>query len=180
MRGTATPRRSMTLLALFLAGGVLAALPAHAGDGTDGSATPAPPRAAKKRLARATTSDHDSGADFHARRGLTIKRTWGIDIVAIHPVSSGLMLRFDYRVVDPDKAAVLTDRRTRPYLIDEATRTALAIPAMEKVGELRQIAKLEENRTYFMIFGNPGRLVKHGSRVTLVAGNLKVEGLVVN
>ncbi len=179
MRGTTSPRRSGTLLAVVLAGGVLA-LPAHAEDAPSAAPAHAAPKPARKRLARTTASEHESGADFHARRGLTIKRNWGIDIVAIHPVSSGLMLRFDYRVVDPQKAAVLTDRRTRPYLIDEATRTALAIPAMEKVGELRQIAQLEENRTYFMIFGNPGRLVKRGSRVTLVAGNLRVEGLVVN
>jgi len=179
MRHRAPTPRAMTLLAVVLAGSVLP-LPAHAEESPAPAAAPAAPRPAKKRLARTTASEHETGADFHARRGLTIKRNWGIDIVAVHPVSSGLMLRFDYRVVDPDKAAVLTDRRTRPYLIDEATRTALAIPAMEKVGELRQIAKLEENRTYFMIFGNPGRLVKRGSRVTLVAGNLKVEGLVVN
>jgi hypothetical protein len=50
---------------------------------------------------------------------------------------------------------------------------------MENVGELRQTAALEPDRTYFMIFGNPGRLVKRGSRVTIMAGNFRAEGLVV-
>ena len=66
-----------------------------------------------------------------------------------------------------------------PYLIDESDRTALAVPAMENIGELRQVAPLEQNRTYFMIFGNPGGLVKPGGRVTLVVGNFRAEGLVV-
>jgi hypothetical protein len=116
---------------------------------------------------------------WRERRGPFFKRHWGVDVVGVRRVSSGFMLRFDYRVVEPERAAVLTDRGAKPYLIDEATQTALAIPAMENIGELRQVAPLEVNRTYFMIFGNPGGLVKHGGRVTLVAGNFKTEGLEV-
>lgn len=121
----------------------------------------------------------ETADQWRARRGPYFMRNWGIDVIGVHPVSSGLMLRFDYRVVDPERAAALRDRNARPYLIDERTRTALAIPAMENVGELRQVAPLEADRTYFMIFGNPGRLVKAGSRVTLVAGPFRAEGMVV-
>ena len=166
---------TLTVLAAVLASAAPSSA-ARASEGTSSSSS------TSKTHGRAPTTPAKSttSAEWHAGKGLSLKRNWGIDIVAIHPVSSGLMLRFDYRVVDPDRAAVLTDKRMRPYLIHEATRTALAIPAMEKVGELRQVAPLEANRTYFMIFGNPGRLVKPGHRVTLVAGNLRVEGLVVN
>jgi hypothetical protein len=132
-----------------------------------------------KASPRELTAARDAAA-WHARRGPYFERSWGVDIVGIRPVSSGLMLRLDYRVVDPELASVLTDRTARPYVIDEATHTALAIPAMENIGELRQIAPLEQSRTYYMIFGNPGRLVKPGSRVTLVVGNLRADGLVVN
>ncbi len=114
---------------------------------------------------------------WHARHGAYFERNWGVDIVGVRRVSSGLMLRFDFRVVDPQRAAVLTDRKARPFLIDEATGTALAVPSMENIGELRQVAPLEVGRTYFMIFGNPGGLVKVGGKVTFVAGALKVEGL---
>jgi hypothetical protein len=113
-------------------------------------------------------------------RSQYFQRSWGVDIVGVRRVSSGSMLRFDYRVLDPGKAAALTDRKARPYLIDEATRTALAVPAMENIGELRQVAPLEAHRTYFVIFGNPGGLVKRGGRVTLVVGNFRAEGLVVD
>jgi hypothetical protein len=121
-----------------------------------------------------------TSATWHAHRGLYFQRNWGVDIVGVRRVASGSMLRFDYRVVDPDRASVLTDKTARPYLIDEKTRTALAVPAMENIGELRQIAPLETNRTYYMIFGNPGGLVKRGGRVSLVVGNFRAEGLVVD
>lgn len=118
-------------------------------------------------------------ASWQARRGGFFRRNWGVEIVGVRRISSGLMLRFDYRVLDPERAVALNDKHTRPYLIDEATRTALAVPAMENVGELRQVASYQANRTYFIIFGNPGGLVKHNSKVTLVFGNLRAEGLVV-
>jgi hypothetical protein len=135
---------------------------------------PARVPAASETKARGETADQ-----WRARRGPYFLRNWGIDIIGVHPVSSGYMLRFDYRVVDPERAAVLRDRTARPYLIDERTRTALAVPTMENVGELRQVAPLETDRTYYMIFGNPGKLVKPGSRVTLVAGPFRAEGMVV-
>lgn len=118
-------------------------------------------------------------ASWQARHGLFFRRNWGVELLGVRRVSSGLMLRFDYRVSDPARAVALNDKHARPYLIDETTRTALSVPAMENVGELRQVAPYQANRTYFIIFGNPGGLVKHNGRVTLVVGNLRAEGLVV-
>ncbi|HEY3446131.1 MAG TPA: hypothetical protein VGK67_07185 [Myxococcales bacterium] len=131
------------------------------------------------RAAQAQARPAASASSWRARRGQFFQRNWGIDVVGVRCVSSGLMLRFDYRVVDPERAKVLTDRKTRPFLVDEATGTALAVPAMENIGELRQVAPLEARRTYFMIFGNPGGLVKPGSRVSLVMGSFRVDGLEV-
>ncbi|BDG02335.1 hypothetical protein [Anaeromyxobacter oryzae] len=168
---TARTSTAIPALVAALLGAGVAPAPAQAG-------TPAAAGAARARPA--ATAKRETSASWHARRGLHFQRTWGVDIVGVRPVSSGYMLRFDYRVVDPEKAAALTDRKARPYLIDEATRTALAVPAMENVGELRQMAPPQQDRTYFMIFGNPGRLVKRGSRVTIVVGNLRAEGVVVD
>lgn len=112
-------------------------------------------------------------------KNLFFKRTWGVEIVGVKPVSSGYMLAFRYRVVDPELAATLNDKHQRPYLVDNATQTVLSVPAMENVGELRQGATPQKDRTYFMIFGNPGKLVKPGSTVSVVAGAFRVDGLVV-
>lgn len=114
-----------------------------------------------------------------ASQALRNKRNWGIDIEGVKVVSSGYMLAFRYRVLDGEKARPLSDKKTRPYLIDEETGTRLAVPAMEKVGELRQSVTPVAGTSYFMIFGNPGKLVKPGSRVGVVIGNFQVDGLVV-
>lgn len=159
---------SMLVAALVASGAALA--PAGARAGGPAQASPLPPPRATGR---------DGAARWHGRRGLWFQRNWGVDLVGVRRVASGHMLRLDYRVVAPEKAAALTDRKARPYLIDEATRTALAVPALENVGELRQVAPLETGRTYFAIFGNPGGLVRRGGRVTLVVGNLRAEGLPV-
>jgi hypothetical protein len=108
-----------------------------------------------------------------------VKRNWGIDIVGVKPVSSGYMLAFKYKILDAEKAKLLNERKQKAYLIDEATGTVLAVPAMENIGELRAATTPQVNRTYFMIFGNPGQLVKSGSKVSVVAGDFKIQGLVV-
>jgi hypothetical protein len=135
---------------------------------------------AAKKKSRRDKPRPESVATWQARHGMYFQRNWGMQIVGVRRISSGLMLRFDYRVLDPAQAAGLNDKKARPYLIDEATNTALAVPAMENVGELRQTSAYQANRNYFIIFGNPGGLVKRGGRVTLVVGNLRASGLVVD
>ncbi|MDB6162018.1 MAG: putative transrane protein [Gammaproteobacteria bacterium] len=120
-----------------------------------------------------------SPSRWNSGPGQFYRRNWGVEVVGVKPVSSGYMLAFRYRVLDPDKAKILNERKSRAYLVDEATGTALMVPTMENVGELRPGATPEAGRTYFMIFGNPGQLVKSGSRVSVVAGGLRIDGLVV-
>lgn len=115
-----------------------------------------------------------------SRSSQYFQRNWGIDIVGVHPVASGQMLAFRYRVLDEAKAKPLFEKTLKPYLIDEASGTRLAVPSMENVGELRQDVTPEAERIYYMIFGNPGKLVKAGSRVSIVIGNFHLEGLIVD
>jgi hypothetical protein len=118
--------------------------------------------------------------NWRAREGVRFQRTWGVDIVGIRPVSTGFMLTFRYRVVDAEKARLLNDKRSKAYLIDEATGNILGVPTMESLGEMRQKADPELNHTYFIMFGNPGKLVKTGSRVSVVIGDFRLDGLVVD
>ena len=143
-------------------------------------ATAAAP-ADKLALAAPASMARSRAPDFHpAREGMFYQRNWGVEIIGVHPVSSGYMLTFSYRILDPQKAKLLNDRKAKAYVIDEATDTRLAVPAMEKVGELRPDATPKAGRNYFMMFGNPGKLVKRGSRISVVVGNFRVDGLVVN
>jgi hypothetical protein len=51
---------------------------------------------------------------------------------------------------------------------------------MENIGELRQTAAPLADRTYFVIFGNPGKLVAPGDRVSIVIGDFRADEIVVD
>lgn len=105
----------------------------------------------------------------------------GIRIAGIRLSAAGYMLDFRYHVDDPEKAAPLLDSKVTPYLLDEASGARLMVPDTPKLGSLRPTAR---NRSihrsdYYMLFANPGRFLKSGSRVALVLGDVKIEHLTV-
>jgi len=113
-------------------------------------------------------------------RGATrFMQVWGIDNLKLEPTASGGLIRFSYRVVDATKAAVLNDKKKDPYLLVEKTGTKLGLQTAERVGQLRQVATPEDGRTYWMIFGNSGHLVRPGDRVDIVIGTFRAYGLFV-
>lgn len=114
-----------------------------------------------------------------ARNSEYYKRNWGIDIADVHQISSGYMLEFRYRVLDPEKAKTLNDKANRPLLHDEASNVTLSVPALEKIGEIRQTVTPKADQSYFMVFGNPGKIVKPGNKVSIVVGKFRVDGLIV-
>lgn len=97
----------------------------------------------------------------------------GIEVIALRRSAAGYMLDLRYRVVDVDKAAPLLSRRERPYLLHPRTGARFQVPAPPKVGALRQLPRHPEtNRTYFVLFANPGRTLGPGDRVTVVLGEV--------
>jgi len=110
-----------------------------------------------------------------------IADTLGIKVEGIRLSAAGYMLDFRYRVLDPVKAAPLLDPKIQPYLLDEASGAQLAVPDAPKVGRLRATSrnKVITGRTYYMLFANPGRYLKAGSKVTVVAGDARISDLTV-
>jgi hypothetical protein len=113
------------------------------------------------------------------RQASLLRRLWGIDNVHVRSTASGALVRFSYRVVEVDKAKILNSKEATPYLVDEQHGLALQIPVMEQVGQLRQVAAPQNGRAYWMAFSNKGRYLKPGNHVTLITGNLRINGLVV-
>jgi len=111
-----------------------------------------------------------------------IEEHLGVRVEGLHLSSAGYMVDFRYRVLDPVKAAPLLDRKLSPYLLDEASGARLGVPDAPKVGQLRPTSRgnVIPGRTYFMLFANPGRYLKSGSKVTLVAGNALISHLTVD
>ncbi len=106
------------------------------------------------------------------------KTVWGIESLEVREAASGALLRFSYTIVDANKAKVLNDEKTTPYMVDEKTGVVLQVPSMPKVGMLRQTAQPENGREYWMVFSSKGT-VKPGSRVDVMIGNFRAVGLVV-
>ena len=108
-----------------------------------------------------------------------IDEKWGIEITGIRLSAHGSMVDFRYRIVDPEKSKSLTDRSARPYLVDEASGEKTYVPNAPKMGSLRAKGNPLSGRTYFILFSNPKGIIKKGSKVTVVIGDFKAEGLTV-
>jgi hypothetical protein len=117
---------------------------------------------------------------FAGRAGEYYRLIWGVDSLAVKWTESGEIIRFTYRALDPDKAKALNDKKSEPSLIDPRAGVSLVVPSLEQVGQLRQSADPEEGKSYWMAFSNKGRLVKRGDRVSVVIGQFRADGLVVD
>ena len=113
------------------------------------------------------------------RAGMYYSSFWGIDSLSAKVIESGELIRFTWRVVDPEKAKPLHDKKYDPFLIDPAAHVKLVVPSLEKVGQLRQSSTPIEGKTYWMAFSNKGGVVKRGDMVTVVIGLFHAENLIV-
>ncbi len=103
---------------------------------------------------------------------------WGIELTALRMTAAGHMIDFRYRVLDKEKAAPLHKRETKPYLVHQASGKVLAVPNTAKVGSLRNSYLPQEGRIYWMFFGNNG-VIKNGDKVSVVIGDFRADGLIV-
>jgi len=117
---------------------------------------------------------------FAGRAWKYYQLVWGIESLSVRLVESGEVVRFTYRVLDPDKAKALNDKNNEPSLIDPRAGVKLVVPRMEKIGPLRQTGTPEAGKAYWMAFSNKGRPVKKGDRVDVVIGQFRAQGLVVD
>lgn len=108
-----------------------------------------------------------------------LAETWGIEISSIRLTANDHMIDYRYKVLDATKAASLFNRQIKPQLIHQETGRVLAVPDTAKVGPLRNSNVPQNDRIYWMFFGNAGHLVNAGDKVTVVIGDFVVEDLVV-
>lgn len=104
---------------------------------------------------------------------------WGVSELRVKVAESGQLIRFNYRVLDPNKAAALNDKKVEPKLFDPQAGVQLVVPQMEKVGKLRQESTPKAGMTYWMAFSNPTRVVKRGHHVDVVIGSFRANNLLV-
>ena len=140
-------------------------------------------------LAAAAPSDEPAtAADTAAETGETVENDaeaiklaeqWGIEVTSIRLSTHDHMIDYRYRVLDAEKATDLFKRQIKPNLIHQETGKVLAVPETAKLGPLRNSNTPQEGKIYWMFFGNAGKLVHAGDKVTIVIGDFRVENLVV-
>lgn len=116
---------------------------------------------------------------FSHRAEMYYEGAWGVSELRVKTTESGELIRFDYRVLDPAKAAVLNDKKIEPALYDSQANVKLSVPQMENVGKLRQQNVPRAGMRYWMAFSNPTRAVKRGHRVDVVIGSFHATNLIV-
>ncbi len=105
---------------------------------------------------------------------------YGVEVKGLNLSAAGYMLDFRFMVVDPEKAAAIFGPEIENTVIDQQSGAKLIVPAPPKVGSMRQNKEApRKDKTYFLLFANPGRLVKQGDRVTVVLGPMEVKDVVV-
>lgn len=124
--------------------------------------------------------DSNWGQAPDQQEAANIEKQWGVRVLGIRRSAMNYMLDFRFRVLDTNKVGEIMDRKVRPVLEVEGTKIKLNVPVTSKLGSLRQSAKYAKADTnYFMMFANPGKVVKQGDKVTIRIGQFKVEHLVV-
>jgi hypothetical protein len=117
---------------------------------------------------------------FAGRASRYYSLIWGVDSLSVKWAEQGEIVRFSYRVLDPEKAKTLNKKELEPALIDPQAGVRLVVPALEQVGILRQSGTPEAGKVYWMAFSNSGRRVKRGDRVVIQIGEFRADGLVVD
>jgi hypothetical protein len=130
-------------------------------------------------LPLAALSDTVQERQHHPRENTYMKRQWGIEVMHVRPAAAGYMLEFRYKVLDPQKAAELFARQTKPVLVHNRTGARMIVPTPAKTGALRNSNLPLEGHTYWMFFANPAKLVQSGETVNIEIGSFLAEDLVV-
>jgi hypothetical protein len=159
-----------TVLGILFAGSILSAT-------SQGQQNASAPPA---NTTKASTPYRNQPPRMANREAAYYEAVWGIEAPRVKAVESGVILQFSYRVLDPAKAKVLSDKDFNPVLQSPEKGVELVIPTLEKVGQLRQAPHLiEAGKTYWMAFSNSGRILKPGDRVDIVVGAFHARGILV-
>lgn len=111
-----------------------------------------------------------------------VEQALGIRVEGLRLSAAGSMLDFRYRVLDPEKAAPILDGKVQPFLLDEARGAKLGVPDTPVLGRIRQTSrnhKIMTDRTYFIMFANPGKALHSGDTVVLQLGSVRITDLTV-
>ena len=98
------------------------------------------------------------------------QRASGVRVTRVVVSGGGGLLDLRYQVLDPGAAAAIHDARTPPQLVDERSGLVVADLFMGH----SHSGPFKAARSYYLLFDNPGALVKPGARVTVQLGRARL------
>jgi len=114
-----------------------------------------------------------SGGRVQAEEMTTVDITqeWGIEVVHLRMTADNYMIELRYKVLDKEKARVLSSRKTVPVLAVKKSRAKLSVPYFPTVGMIKSNRRfLKEGKNYTIMFSNEGKHVMLGDQVRIQAG----------
>jgi hypothetical protein len=94
----------------------------------------------------------------------------GVRIVRVAVSGAGGLVDLRYQVVDSEKAASVHSSTTPPLVIDERSGAVIGRLFMGHIHSQKPKVGL----TYYLLFDNPGDVVRSGNRVTVQLGDARL------
>ena len=129
----------------------------------------------------------------------TLAQQWGLQVSSVALLTNGAGMCLTYKVIDPDKVNLLNDDNTAAFILDPSTggkillRTPAPLGNVSAHSRARSAAlagqqfwsfppprnKLMAGQEYYLLVANMERPLKNGNTVSLVLGDLRLDGLTV-
>jgi hypothetical protein len=107
------------------------------------------------------------------------EKKWGILPISIQLTAAEQLVDYRYLVIDPYKAQAFMKQVDTAYLIDQTSGARLSV-SRTKVAPVGQSGtKPIAGKIYPILFTNTAKVIKPGSKVNLVIGELRIEDIVV-
>ncbi|MCP4078470.1 MAG: hypothetical protein GY744_20100 [Gammaproteobacteria bacterium] len=112
------------------------------------------------------------GAYAQDLKPIDLQGDWGIEPVHLRVTANGFMIEFRYKVLDAEKALILSDRKEFPYLLSMKSRAKLSVPYGSTVGFLKSNRRfIKKGKNYIAMFSNEGQHMLKGDRVKIQIKN---------
>ena len=99
---------------------------------------------------------------------INMQDDWGIQPVHARISAAGYMIEFRYKILDTEKALIMSDRKDFPYLQAMKSRAKLSVPFGPTVGFLKSNRKfIKKGKNYIAMFSNEGKHLNRGDKVKI-------------
>ena len=107
------------------------------------------------------------------------EKKWGILPISIQLTAAEQLVDYRYLVIDPEKAQALMKKVDTAYLIDQTSGARLSVSRTKEAPVGQSGTKPIAGKIYPILFTNTAKVIKPGSKVNLVIGELRIEDIVV-